>query len=679
MSLFSCWGLKSPSDTTAADKIAAKTARAEHEQKQIEKFESQLFTEKLSDSKKKKIYSNRKEAVKMRLYRKKNGLAKPRVKKVVREKSAVDASKFEKETHYEDSRGKKRLRKTIRSRAEAHALSKSGHHVYTDTEKDIILAKHDEMHSKEIGHVSYMDVAKQLRRHHMKLFGPGVPGMKKEGIGAQAVRWIVLRHYAGEVNDARGRPPALPEAVLLMIIAAFTSVLSARATIVSAPMLQPIAIGCIVAAGHAKLLNEGRAAKRGRFVCGIAFVRQIMKERGWRSVKPQGDTRKVPSNWEALCWQMVLRLAYFVFVHQIPKNLVVNADHTGIMYTQLKGKMWITKQQADAKDKSVRNHGDKRQFTLLASTAASGTTLPHQAVVAGTTSACLPKFPGTTYTATLVAKNKQAIKAGEKGKVSACHVLKGAAPSVVNIGSFCATVNHWSDDITTRAYVSDILVPYYKSVIEAMHAADPDTCQPYGKQHCVLILDVWWGWLDADFKKWLTDTHPWIHLVFVPPRCTPVGQPMDAGIIAKLKGLLRKKYGTWVLELTVGQLKDGIKPEAVTIPTDVPMCKKKLLEWLSAVVVELNQDKKGVAKCWESTSLLKAWDHEVQVEASTKLAELFPNREGLAIDLSEEPEEAEEAAYLGLPFVEPDPWHDSPEAVADEWEGWVNWSTVGAS
>ena len=74
MSLLSCWGLKSPSDTTAADKIAAKTARAEHEQKQIEKFESQLFTEKLSDSKKKKIYSNRKEAVKMRLYRKKNGL-----------------------------------------------------------------------------------------------------------------------------------------------------------------------------------------------------------------------------------------------------------------------------------------------------------------------------------------------------------------------------------------------------------------------------------------------------------------------------------------------------------------------------------------------------------------------------------------------------------------------------
>jgi hypothetical protein len=44
---------------------------------------------------------------------------------------------------------------------------------------------------------------------------------------------------------------------------------------------------------------------------------------------------------------------------------------------QVKGKMWITKEQADAKDKSVRGHGDKRQFTLLATTSAAGDTHPH--------------------------------------------------------------------------------------------------------------------------------------------------------------------------------------------------------------------------------------------------------------------------------------------------------------
>ena len=33
------------------------------------------------------------------------------------------------------------------------------------------------------------------------------------------------------------------------------------------------------------------------------------------------------------------------------------------------GKMWITKEMAESKDKRVMGHGDKRQFTLLSTTA----------------------------------------------------------------------------------------------------------------------------------------------------------------------------------------------------------------------------------------------------------------------------------------------------------------------
>ena len=41
--------------------------------------------------------------------------------------------------------------------------------------------------------------------------------------------------------------------------------------------------------------------------------------------------------------------------------------------------------------------------------------------------------------------------------------------------------------------------------------------------------------------------------------------------------------------------------------------------------------------------------------------ELFPNREGIIIDLADEPAgEPEEAADLGMPFIEPDPTHDRP-------------------
>ena len=49
-----------------------------------------------------------------------------------------------------------------------------------------------------------------------------------------------------------------------------------------------------------------------------------------------------------------------------------------------------------------------------------------------------------------------------------------------NIVSFCTTANHWSDDITSKAYVRDIAVPYFKKKVKEMHAAGK--CKPFGEQ-----------------------------------------------------------------------------------------------------------------------------------------------------------------------------------------------------
>ena len=56
----------------------------------------------------------------------------------------------------------------------------------------------------------------------------------------------MLRHRAGTISDDRGRPPALPEVAFAAIVAALTSVVSSRATVVSAPMLQPVALGVLM-------------------------------------------------------------------------------------------------------------------------------------------------------------------------------------------------------------------------------------------------------------------------------------------------------------------------------------------------------------------------------------------------------------------------------------------------
>tara|TARA_B110001450_G_C17456802_1_gene414415 strand:+ start:109 stop:525 length:417 start_codon:yes stop_codon:yes gene_type:complete len=116
----------------------------------------------------------------------------------------------------------------------------------------------------------------------------------------------------------------------------------------------------------------------------------------------------------------------------------------------------------------------------------------------------------------------------------------------MQIGSFCTNYNHWSDNITIRAYVQDIVVPYFKHTIADLRAADVTKAKPFGEQVCLVLLDCWWAHFDAHFLQWVKVKYAWLRILFVPKGCTPVAQPMDLGIIAKIKGWLRRKYSAYV-------------------------------------------------------------------------------------------------------------------------------------
>ena len=586
--------------------------------------------------------------------------------------SGGQTSEFEKETHYVDGRGRKRRRKTVRSIAAASGKKgQKGSRTLSPTEKEIIVMQHREMQRRSLGEVSYANVALELQRRHASIFGPGSPGLP-DGISRQLVRAVVNRAAQGEIADGRGRPEAMPVLVVSMIVAAFTAVISARATVISAVMLQPIALGIIVASGHGQLLAEGRR-KRGIFCCGLHWIRGILKEHGCRCVRPASDTRKLPSGWGQKRWEMVLRLAWKVFEHNIPKALVVNADHTGIMFHQVKGRMWITQEMAKQGDKSVKGHGDKRQFTLCASSAADGMVLPHQVIVTGKTAKSLPSVRDGKYKLSVNERNTKkhqsvcfilvaaAITAGKKAQAAAASALV-TMQMVANIASFCTTANHWADDVTSKAYVKDVAVPYFEKTVKKLHQQDPQHCKPFREQICILILDCWWGWLDAGFRSWVKTKYPWIHLIFVPAGCTPVAQPMDSGIIAKVKAILRRHYGRWVMSLVKQQLLSQSPPcsdpGAVEVPADVQTCKGNLCIWLSDAMAQLNNDQAGIVHCWAETLLLRAWEHATQVEAAQRKGELFT---------SAEQEEDAEAGDLGLPFVQ-DEGHD-------EWEQYINWGS----
>ena len=79
-------------------------------------------------------------------------------------------------------------------------------------------------------------------------------------------------------------------------------------------------------------------------------------------------------------------------MEDIPNELVINWDHTGINYVPVSNWTMATE---GSKRIEVGGLGDKRQLTAVFAASLAGDFLPAQIIYAGKTSRCLPttKFP----------------------------------------------------------------------------------------------------------------------------------------------------------------------------------------------------------------------------------------------------------------------------------------------
>lgn len=158
-------------------------------------------------------------------------------------------------------------------------------------------------------------------------------------------------------------------------------------------------------------------------------------------------------------------------------------------------------------------------------------------------------------------------------------------------------------------------MPYAKKVCERERLDEE-------KQKIILIIDCWDGWLNKDFRKWLSDNYPNILRVYVPAACTPVAQPADAGHIAKIKGKMRHLHGEYVSQVTLDSLKKGEKAIA---SDSLLVLKPQLFKYISQAVALMSvQD---VVHCWNVTTLLDAVKQENYRRSTdtSNFPRLFPN------------------------------------------------------
>lgn len=235
----------------------------------------------------------------------------------------------------------------------------------------------------------------------------------------------------------------------------------------------------------------------------------------WR--KPYGDARKAPADADAQIADMVMRLAYLMKQHSIPRVLVLNFDQTGLHFMQQRGNTFTVVEEDNAathmsrkgkqKESKLKGLNDKRQATGTVGTSFAGDVCPGQLIVEGTPAnhGALPDLDGCTY-----GKMRGSNPGHAVGWRLVQHGLDASSGRLERqwIGHLVQTNNHWANIQTSYAILEYIIIPW---LLEKKKVVDKPHDHP-----AILIVDCWYGWKDQDKNKTLQSFR----------ECTPLHRSM---------------------------------------------------------------------------------------------------------------------------------------------------------
>ncbi|KAJ3754400.1 hypothetical protein EV360DRAFT_73735 [Lentinula raphanica] len=184
--------------------------------------------------------------------------------------------------------------------------------------------------------------------------------------------------------------------------------------VVNATLARSIMLG-LIQENHPEILNE-------TFQCTEWFVQSFLRSvMDWT---PRTGTRAaahLPADAEDLCERTFFRLVYCMKWENIPAKLVINIDQQGIYVLPNSTKTFYAKgdHQVDIIGKE-----EKRAFTILVASTATGDFLPIQSVWAGKTDNSLPKHSAAGMDRALAEGFHFAAAASEKSPHSHFSTLK---------------------------------------------------------------------------------------------------------------------------------------------------------------------------------------------------------------------------------------------------------------
>ena len=316
------------------------------------------------------------------------------------------------------------------------------------------------------------------------------------------------------VDKKRGRPLLLGSE-LDKQVQAYLTTLRTNGAVVNTAIAMACAEGVVKSHDSNQLECNG-----GPISLTKHWAKYLLHRMGFVKRRASTKAKLSASNFEELKTQFLFDIKVIIEMEQIPGDLVINWDQTGIHYVPVSS--WTMAKEGSQRVE-IAGIDDKRQITAVFGGTSTGEFLPIQLIYKGKTRKSLPSnnFP------------------------SDWHVT--------------FTDNHWANEKTMTDYLEKILFPYIEGKRKELQLDD--------SHPALVIFDRFRAQCTNTILELLASKY--VHVAIVPANCTDRLQPLDVSVNKAAKEYLRRQFQEWYSEQVCLQLqKDG---DATVEPVDLRM------------------------------------------------------------------------------------------------------------
>jgi hypothetical protein len=234
--------------------------------------------------------------------------------------------------------------------------------------------------------------------------------------------------------------------------------------------------------------------------------------------------------------------------------MVVNMDQTGVHVVPAAS--W-TYERIGSSAVAIVGADDKRQITACVAASLRGDLLPLQLIFDGKTQRSLPVASAASIAARIDITNSD---------------------------------NHWSSQETMQRYIEKVIVPHTERMI-TLYELRSDA-------HMILLLDAWAVHKSAQFRTWMKQHHPRIHLLYVPANCTSKLQLADVALQRPFKHGITERFNMWAAQKVAEQIRDEQLANIADL-LKMSVLKPLILDWCAESWRDLRERKELILEGWK--------------------------------------------------------------------------------